>query len=54
MRLRYIPRDVVISVSFVAVFLLAFFPVAWLFAPDLWLALRKLRHAYGEVNVTNP
>jgi hypothetical protein len=43
MRLRNIPTDVAISASFVAVFLLAFVPASWLFAPDLLLAIKAAR-----------
>jgi hypothetical protein len=43
MRLLNIPTDVAISASFVAVFLLAFVPASWVFAPDLLLAIRAAR-----------
>jgi len=43
MRLLNIPTDVAISASFVAVFLLAFVPASWLFAPDLFWAIRAAR-----------
>jgi hypothetical protein len=44
MRLRDIPKDVVIGVSFVAVFLLAAIPNSLLLlSPDLWLAIKAAR-----------
>jgi hypothetical protein len=44
MRLRDIPKDVAISVSFVAVFLLAFVPgTLLLLSPDLLLAIKTAR-----------
>jgi hypothetical protein len=44
MRLRDIPKDIAISASFVAVFLLAFIPsMLLLFSPDLLLAIKTAR-----------
>ena len=45
MRLRAIPTDIVISASFVGVFLLAFIPKVFglLFAPDVWLTIKAIR-----------
>ena len=43
MRLRSIPTDIAIGASFVAVFLLSFFPAVLMFAPDLAVAIKALR-----------
>lgn len=44
MRLRDIPKDIAISASFVAVFLLAFIPgMLLLLSPDLLLAIKTAR-----------
>jgi hypothetical protein len=44
MRLRHVPKDIAISASFVAVFLLALIP-SWLllWSPDLLLAIKAFR-----------
>jgi hypothetical protein len=46
MKLRDIPKDIAISASFVAVFLLAFIPSLFgllMFSPDLWLSIKAGR-----------
>lgn len=43
MRLRDIPADIAVSISFASVFLLAFIPsTIAMFAPDLVLAIKAL------------
>jgi hypothetical protein len=46
MRLSDIPKDIAVSVSFVAVFLLAFVPALFAFTPEVyWVAVKVARAA---------
>jgi hypothetical protein len=54
MRLRDIPADIAVSISFAAVFLLAFIPsTISMFAPDLVLAIKAM-HEQGKARAKAP